>query len=130
MKLQDYLKKIEGLPDLYEGVLKLVEQFDTTLRVDTTSNVTRLCTHEINYFANEIDFQFEDTLRAQVFSYEHGVPLYSDPPTYLLGKLNPNGFGYIPDKDWEEWMKYNNVNPDIIKHVKDVLASKPPVNYA
>lgn len=129
MNLQEYLKKIQGLPDLYEGVLKLIGQFDTTLRVDTTSKVTKLCTYEINYFANEIDFQFEDSLRAQVFSYEFGVPLYADPPVFLLGKLNPNGFGYIPDKDWEEWMKYNNVNPDIIKKVKDVLASKPPVNY-
>lgn len=129
MNVKEYLKKISDLPQRLDSVLRIVETFDTTLRVDTTTNVTKLCTHEINYYVNEADFSFEDTLKVSCFTYERGIPLYSDPPTFDVAKLNPNGFGYIPDKDWQEWFKHNNINPDIIKKVKDVLASKPPVNY-
>jgi hypothetical protein len=130
VNLQEYLRKIGHLEALYIGVLKVMGLFGTTLRVDTTTPITKLCTYEINYFVNKHDFQFEDTLRVSLFSYEYGVPVYSDPPTFDVAKLNPNGFGYIPDPDWEHWFNYNGVNPDIIKKVKDVLANKPPVNYA
>lgn len=129
MKLAEYLNSIEHLPLLHKGVLQVAEVFDTTLRVDTTTPKTRLCTYELNYFVNRYDFEFEDTLRVSLFSYEAGIPVYSDPPVFDVAKLNPKGFGYVPDKDWEDWFLHNGINPDIIKKVKDVLASKPPVNY-
>lgn len=129
MNIQEYLKSIVGLPQKFDSVLKVYETFDTTLRVDNTSHGPKLCTYELNFFVNVVDFEYEDTLRASCFSYEYGTPVYSDPPVFDIAKLNPDGFGYIPDPGWEKWMVDNAINPDIIKRIKDTLKSKPPVNY-
>ena len=129
MTIQEYLRNIAHLSDYSSKVLKVFNQFDVSLRLDLTTSKPRICTYEINYFVNKADFQFEDVLTVNLFSYEFGIPIYSDPPIFEVAKLNPKGFGYVPDKDWEDWMKYNNINPDIIKKVHDILKSKPPVDY-
>lgn len=128
MDINEYLNKISHLSKYKKDVLKLISTYDTTLKVDD-SNGPKLYTYEINYFVNEADFSFEENLRVALYTYEFGIPLYSDPPVFVLAKSNPDGFGYIPAQDWQKVLKDASINPDIIKYIKDVLDSKPPVDY-
>ncbi len=129
MNIQDYLKKIIDLPLLSHSVLQAVEHFDITLRVDNLLPKSRLCTYEINYYVDNVDYALEDVLSVSLFSYEFGIPVYSDPPSFDIAVINPKGFGYVPNPDWEQDMKTANINPDLVKKIRSVLKSKPPVDY-
>lgn len=129
MTVQEYLKKISDLPLLTNSVLQAYEQFDITLRVDNLLPKSRLCTYEINYFVTNLDVALEDVLTVSLFSYEFGIPVYSDPPTFDIAVINPKGFGYIPHPEWEKEFVNNNINPDLVKKIKSLLQSKPPVDY-
>lgn len=128
MTIEEYLKRLSGMPSYLEKVSKVVEHFKNTIRIDDVS-VLRLCTNELNYFVNQIDISWEDKCTVILFSYESGIPVYSDPPTFDVALLNPTGLGYLPYDAWDEQFKKHNINPDLVKKIKSALASRKACDY-
>jgi hypothetical protein len=129
MTIEDYIKKLDKAKiSLANNIKKAQESFKEPLMVHTKEGV-KVCTHEINFFVDKLDYSIGKDLSVTFFSYEHGIPVYSYPPVFHLGKANQLGFGFVPNKDWEEDLKQHNINPDLIKKIKFFLSGNPPINY-
>lgn len=128
MTVDDYLKKLKtsNLKTQEIAVKKIVATFND-VSIDTQKGV-KLCSQEINFYVNNMDVSFGNEMSVDFYSYEYGCPLYSYPATFVVGTKS-KGFGYCPKPGWEEELKKNNINTDIIKKVKELLSTKPPLEY-
>ncbi len=95
--------------------------------------VIRLCSAGANPFVDHIDIthRTEEAGSLEVLPYlnDKGVRIYADPPIYVVGYRNPNGFGEVPLHDWEELLKDSEIAPEVIRKVKWFLGHHQPVNY-
>jgi len=92
----------------------------------------RLCTVDVNKVVNLIDITHrteQGSLEILPHLNDKGVRLYADPPIYVVGYRNPDGFGETPLADWEELMKDANLSSEVVQKVKWYLAAHRPVNY-
>lgn len=128
MTIDEYLSKIQHMPTLLKGATHILKWYGNLARIDTESG-TKLCTPDMNPYVTEVDYSWEDKGVVSFYLYESGIPVYSDPPLFEVATINEKGLGYHPVKDWDVTLKGLNINPDIIKKVKNILASKPPIDY-
>lgn len=93
----------------------------------------RLCSTDVNAVADTIDIchRTEDagSLVIQPFIHAQGQRIYADPPIYVIGYRNLDGFGEVPLPDWEVLLKDASLSDEIIKKVKWYLRAHRPVNY-
>jgi hypothetical protein len=99
------------------------------LKAFTDDGVVRLCDLSSNYYVNKIDVNPGKHYFARLFLESKGTAIYSDPPVFIVGTPNAEGFGVTPYKDWEENMLSEGINPDAVKEIKKSLSFNAAVNY-
>lgn len=107
-----------------------------TLRanLDHTGRV-QLCTPDVNKLADtieithRIDSNSGSLLISPYVTTEKGVRIYADPPNYVVGSRNPDGFGEIPLADWEELLKDSALSAEVIRKVRWYLGAHAKVDY-
>lgn len=127
MTPEEYISQIDALPTYQAGVCKIFSDYPD-LRVDKESGI-KLCSPIINQFVTDFDIVWDDVCTVHLFAWEYGQHVYADPPTFEVGFANPYGLGYRPYIDWEEHLNHFFINPDLIKEIRNLLKSKPPINY-
>jgi hypothetical protein len=95
--------------------------------------IVRLCTSDVNEYVNEVDFVYRSddggSLLAFPFYSSKEGKVYSDPPSYVVGYRNPNGFGCFPLLDWKLHFKDAEICDIIVDKTKNYLGSHAPVDY-
>lgn len=92
----------------------------------------RLCSVDINPYADLIDITHrteQGSLEILPHVNDKGVRIYADPPIYVVGYRNPQGFGEVPLADWEEILKDAGLDKEIIRKVRWYLRGHQPVSY-
>ena len=55
--------------------------------------------------------------------------VYTNPPYYVIGKTNQNGFGITPDPDWEAKLDADGIGFKIVRKIRMHLKSCPQIDY-
>lgn len=133
-----------GYRDLYEHLTVLSDRGCTRqstdirvaldsfpdLQVYTHGQHTMLLTKSVNEFVDLVFFDWDgDKLAVRPYIVDRGVTLHPIPAVYYVGCRNPNGFGIVPFKGWEELLAKHNIAPEINKLVTNHLNLHCPVSY-
>lgn len=87
-----------------------------------------LCSPEFNLFADKVELTYdEDFLCASVYTLEKGVRVYADPPVIIIGERVKQGFGDLPDADWQRRAEELGWGKELIKEIADHFDRHPPV---
>ena len=117
LELQDHFSDLKGIRDRWGNV--------------------RFVSNEANQYVENIDLEHQsiefDGLPIEVWPFIYwdlrGTKLYSDPAYFIVADKNPDGFGYVPRKNWLEDMQAAKICKTVINKVKDYLDKHPPINY-
>lgn len=96
--------------------------------------VVRLCTPHANGLCDSIHILHRtdvdgSTLEIMPFFLDKQVHIYADPPLYVVGQRNPNGFGESPLPDWQELLEDAGLSKAVISKVRQYLKQHPPISY-
>lgn len=139
---------------MYVDVLSYLEDLEKTLGPDSNSykvaaqaykdhphlrawldhlGCTRLCSVDVNQFVDRIELTHRTeqggSLEIMPFIDDKGVKVYSDPPIFIVGHRNSNGFGEIPLADWKEILEDSQISTEVQRKVKWYMGAHAPVDY-
>ena len=97
--------------------------------------IVRLCTPDVNALATNIDVTHRSqecggAIEVLPYVLEEGVSVYADPPLYVVGYSNPNGFGEVPLKDWPDLLADAGLSRTVISKVRSYLGGHAPVDFS
>lgn len=55
--------------------------------------------------------------------------VYSDPPSFIIGKVNTAGFGIVPTEGLEEQLDKSEIGFKAVRQIREHLKSKPAIFY-
>jgi len=88
----------------------------------------RFCSLTAHPFLTDVEFDRGQDIYAHPYTEDGGVLIYSDPPSYLIGTRNSEGFGVTPAQGWTELMEFDSISSDVIKKIRDFLNANVPYN--
>lgn len=95
--------------------------------------VVRLCSADVNGSVDMMDITHRSddggSTIIHPFLQVNGQRVYADPPAYVVGYRNLDGFGEVPLPDWEVLLTDAGLSPEVIRKVKWFLGAHRPVNY-
>lgn len=135
--LADHLRHLEEVrPDSGEVVdIRIAWHTFPDLRAYKDHlGVVRLCSSSVNYDCDQMYMVHRtDTdsgsLEILPFVFDKQVRIHSDPPIFVVGQRNPNGFGEVGLPDWRELLEDAGIGPLVISKVRQYLNRHPPINY-
>lgn len=71
----------------------------------------------------------EHFVEAWPYSTMDGYKVYSDPPSFTIGKVNTNGFGIEPMPYWEDMMDEADIAIEAIRAARSHLKKNPAIHY-
>ena len=94
----------------------------------------RLCSAQVNPVATHIEVTHRTqecggSIEVMAFVEENGLHVYADPPLYVVGFSNPNGFGEVPLKDWADLLADAGLAIEVIRKVRSYLGRHAPINF-
>ena len=63
------------------------------------------------------------------FLSDSQIQICADPPIYVVGHRNENGFGEVPLADWEDILGDSGISLRVIAKVRMYFGMHEPVNY-
>lgn len=96
-----------------------------------------MCSYRTNIYVDNFDV-LEDRdstidTQSQVYIWPYTIidsyKLYSNPPYFVVGSLNQDGFGVVVDPNWDVKMDAENIAASVVRKVRTYLKSRVPINY-
>lgn len=132
MNLQEKIKQEEKE---IENKKKLLERFpDLEEHRDRWGNI-RFISSEINTIADKVFINHncgccpDSPLQAWPYKEFFGIKVFSNPTQFFVGQKNQFGIGDIPDQDWEEELRKENISEEAIKEIQKYFNENPERNW-
>lgn len=130
----DSLERTLGPDSLqYQATLQAYDDHPNLRAWKDHLGVVRLCTVDVNLYCDTLDMTHrtdQGSLEVLPFIQDNGLRIYSDPPIYVVGYRNQNGFGEKPLADWDVLLRDAGIGDDVILKVRNYLLAHQPVNYS
>lgn len=128
-------EKLEQQEKKIENQKKLLEKFPGIKEHSDRWGTIRLISKEINTIADEVFINHncgccpDSPIQAWPYKEFFGIEVFSDPTQFFIGQQNQFGIGEIPDSDWEEELRKENISEEVIRKIQQYFDENPERNW-
>lgn len=115
-------------------LISLVETKYPDLKIITGRWNTKYSSKTVNSIATNYDLGHscgccsDAALLVYPYIEDNGIRIYSDPPSICIGRGNEGGYGEIPSYGWEDRLREEKIQENIIKEVEQYFKEHEPVD--
>jgi hypothetical protein len=124
--INDKQAVLDATLDLQAFYPDLIVEIDEN-KASSLSSV-KFMTAEVNEVVDSVDISANNgIIVASPYTTKDGYRVHSIPDNYVIGQDNFNGFGWIPDFDWER--NLIGIGKSVVDKIRVVLMQHEPVDY-